>query len=61
VNGIVCFTNLETKLEIWNPTVTVLHIAKLGSFFLDLQDRETISDEDVSRIKAELEKYSSTK
>ncbi|MEM2930972.1 MAG: nuclease-related domain-containing protein [Thermoproteota archaeon] len=58
VNGIVCFTNLETKLETWNPTVTVLHIANLKSFLLSLEHRETLSQDDVKRIKTEIEKYS---
>ncbi|MEM2050491.1 MAG: nuclease-related domain-containing protein [Thermoproteota archaeon] len=58
VNGIVCFTNLETRLETWSPTVTVLHISNLRSFFQTLKEQNVISEEDVKRIKAEVEKYS---
>ncbi len=58
VNGIVCFTNLETRLETWNLTVTVLHISNLRSFFQTLKEQNVISEEDVKRIKTEVEKYS---
>jgi len=58
VHGIVCFTNPEARLEVQEPTVIVIHITNLKSFFQTLEEQEALSEQEVRRIKAEVEKYS---
>jgi len=58
VHGIVCFTNPGARLEVQEPTVTVIHITNLKSFFQTLEEQEALSEQEVRRIKAEVEKYS---